>query len=329
MRNLQLLDCRPLSSSADLLGANNDNLAQVSTVLSNHARRNRLRHRDSTPPCTICAVSWLDNREGIGTTVDHLASITTALNGPPGRRQASPNIAPTVFQNFMNILSAGPERGHRHPAPANFANTVEFVCSAIQAASRENYERSSKLCVQYLAPDRRAEPAVQLPAAGRQPVRGRSARPNELTYSEDRLRPDLPPPDESAAAAAVSTDPAAGLPGSMIPAGTSMKRVLAAILTLAALVALPGCQWRGPNPLALPGTQGNGPGSYNTISACSLRDVVAIQPNTRLRVGDVNVGNVTRVEVRDWHALVTMRINGDIQLPAKQREGRPDQAWGR
>ena len=93
-----------------------------------------------------------------------------------------------------------------------------------------------------------------------------------------------------------------------------MKRLLAAALTIAALTALPGCQWRGLNSFALPGTEGNGPGSY-TISA-QLPDVVAIQPNTRVRVGDVNVGNVTSVEVQDWHALVTMRINGDIHLPA-------------
>ena len=41
-----------------------------------------------------------------------------------------------------------------------------------------------------------------------------------------------------------------------------------------------------------------------------------IQQNTRVRVADVNVGNVTKIEVQDWHALVTMRINGDVQLPA-------------
>jgi phospholipid/cholesterol/gamma-HCH transport system substrate-binding protein len=64
----------------------------------------------------------------------------------------------------------------------------------------------------------------------------------------------------------------------------------------------------------LPGTQGKGDGAY-TIQA-QLPDVVVIQPNTRVRVADVNVGNVTKIEVQDWHALVTMRINGDIHLPA-------------
>ena len=47
-----------------------------------------------------------------------------------------------------------------------------------------------------------------------------------------------------------------------------------------------------------------------------MPDVVTIQQNTRVRVADVNVGNVTKIEVQDWHALVTMRINGDVHLPA-------------
>ena len=44
--------------------------------------------------------------------------------------------------------------------------------------------------------------------------------------------------------------------------------------------------------------------------------MVVIQQNTRVRVADVNVGNVTKIEVQDWHALVTMRIDGDVHLPA-------------
>ncbi|MGU3500033.1 MCE family protein [Mycobacterium sp. C31M] len=91
------------------------------------------------------------------------------------------------------------------------------------------------------------------------------------------------------------------------------RAVLIGILS-ATLVVLPGCQWRGLNSLSLPGTAGTDEGSY-TIQA-QLPDVVVIQQNTRVRVADVNVGNVTRIEVQDWHALVTMRIDGDVVLPA-------------
>ncbi|MCV7401189.1 MCE family protein [Mycobacterium fragae] len=93
-----------------------------------------------------------------------------------------------------------------------------------------------------------------------------------------------------------------------------MRRGVAAALIVSCLYASTGCEWRGLNSLKLPGTEGTGKSSY-TIAA-QLPDVVVIQPNTRVRVADVNVGNVTKIEVQDWHALVTMRINGDVHLPA-------------
>jgi phospholipid/cholesterol/gamma-HCH transport system substrate-binding protein len=93
-----------------------------------------------------------------------------------------------------------------------------------------------------------------------------------------------------------------------------VRRAIATVLSLACLAALPSCGWRGLNTFTLPGTQGGGPGSY-TIQA-QMPDVVTIQENTRVRVDDVNVGNVSKIEIQDWHALVTMRINGDVRLPA-------------
>ncbi|OBY30772.1 MCE family protein [Mycolicibacter kumamotonensis] len=92
-----------------------------------------------------------------------------------------------------------------------------------------------------------------------------------------------------------------------------MRRAPATAVALACLVLVTGCQWRGLNSLSLPGTQG-GDGSH-TIAA-QLPDVVVIERNTRVRVADVNVGTVTKIEVQDWHALVTMRIDGGVHLPA-------------
>ncbi|MGV0627118.1 virulence factor Mce family protein [Mycolicibacter minnesotensis] len=92
-----------------------------------------------------------------------------------------------------------------------------------------------------------------------------------------------------------------------------MKRLTIIVVSLAALFGVAGCQWRGLNSLSLPGTA-VGDGTY-TISA-QLPDVVVIQQNSRVRVADVNVGNVTKIEVQDWHALVTMRIDNGVHLPA-------------
>jgi phospholipid/cholesterol/gamma-HCH transport system substrate-binding protein len=82
----------------------------------------------------------------------------------------------------------------------------------------------------------------------------------------------------------------------------------------AALAAVPACGWHGVNTLPLPGTQGGGVGSYQVQA--QMPDVTNIQPNSRVRVGDVTVGDVTKIERQGWHALVTMRLNGDVDLPA-------------
>jgi phospholipid/cholesterol/gamma-HCH transport system substrate-binding protein len=93
-----------------------------------------------------------------------------------------------------------------------------------------------------------------------------------------------------------------------------LKTRLLGVLLTAATVGLTGCGWRGLNSLAMPGTEGGGPGAY-TVQA-QLPNVTNIQQNSRVRVGDVTVGNVTKIELQGWHALVTMRLNGGVQLPA-------------
>jgi phospholipid/cholesterol/gamma-HCH transport system substrate-binding protein len=108
------------------------------------------------------------------------------------------------------------------------------LCGAIQAASRLGAEESAKLCVQYLAPVMKNRQYNFLPVAQNVFV-GASTRPNELTYSEDWMRPDYippqapPPPDGTPPpvsadtpllpAEAMVTNPADGLPGLMVPPG--------------------------------------------------------------------------------------------------------------
>jgi phospholipid/cholesterol/gamma-HCH transport system substrate-binding protein len=93
------------------------------------------------------------------------------------------------------------------------------------------------------------------------------------------------------------------------------KRIrLAAGLSVLALTASGCADWEGLNTLPLPGVEGRGPGAF-TIQA-QMPDVDNIEPNSRVRVADVTVGNVTKIERQGWHALVTMELNGDVQLPA-------------
>ena len=85
-------------------------------------------------------------------------------------------------------------------------------------------------------------------------------------------------------------------------------------LLILAMSGLSSCGWHGINSIPLPGTKGGGPGSF-TIRA-QLPDVNNIEQNSRVRMGDVTVGNVTHIERQGWHALLTMTINGDVNLPA-------------
>jgi phospholipid/cholesterol/gamma-HCH transport system substrate-binding protein len=84
--------------------------------------------------------------------------------------------------------------------------------------------------------------------------------------------------------------------------------------TVLATVGVTGCGWRGLDSLPLPGTEGSGPGSFS-IQA-QMPDVNNIEQNSRVRVGDVTVGTVSNIERQGWHALVTMKLNRDVDLPA-------------
>ncbi|MGD9620166.1 MAG: MCE family protein [Mycolicibacterium sp.] len=87
------------------------------------------------------------------------------------------------------------------------------------------------------------------------------------------------------------------------------------VITLLALAMVAsGCGWRGLNSLSLPGVEGTGPNSF-TIQA-QLPDVDNVEQNSRVRVGDVNIGTVTKIERQGWHALVTMSLDGNVVLPA-------------
>ncbi|UXA13978.1 virulence factor Mce family protein [Mycobacterium sp. SMC-8] len=96
---------------------------------------------------------------------------------------------------------------------------------------------------------------------------------------------------------------------------TTARRCLAAALILAAVLLATGCaQWRGLNSLPMPGTQGRGEGSF--LIQVQMPDVSNLEPNSRVRVGDVSVGTVTRIERQGWHALLTVTLDGDVDLPA-------------
>jgi phospholipid/cholesterol/gamma-HCH transport system substrate-binding protein len=91
-------------------------------------------------------------------------------------------------------------------------------------------------------------------------------------------------------------------------------RVSMGLVAVLVVAALSGCDFHGANTFKLPGTKGGGAGSY-TVRA-QMPDVQNLERNSRVRVNDVVVGAVTNIDLQGWHALVTMTINGDVDLPA-------------
>lgn len=96
--------------------------------------------------------------------------------------------------------------------------------------------------------------------------------------------------------------------------GSRTRRCTVMVAVLMSIVGLSGCDWRGLNSLPMPGTAGGGSDSFEIRA--ELPDVVNIAQNSRVRVGDVTVGSVTKIERQGWHALVTMSIDNDVDLPA-------------
>lgn len=223
-----------LRDSSDLLAQLNINLAEVSALLADDPNQVGRAVDDLNSVVTDVQSFVAENREPIGTASEKLQSISNAVAASLDDIKQFLHIAPHVAANFNNIYE--PANGSLTGALQvnNFANPISFLCGAIEAASRMGAEQASKLCVQYLAPIVKNR-QYNFPPLGENLFVGAQARPNEVTYSEDWLRPDFVPPQpgaappappapqplpaETPAPVAVATDPAAGLPGLMTATG--------------------------------------------------------------------------------------------------------------
>jgi len=240
VKNLAIL-VSALQDSTDLMRQLNQNLASVTGLLADNPDEvaDAVRDLDAVVPEVQTFVA--ENREALGTTSDKLAGVTQALTDSLADVKQFLHVAPNTLQNYVNIWQPAQGAVSSVPMLNNFANPISFLCGAIQAASRLGAEESAKLCVQYLAPIMKNRQYNFLPVAQNVFV-GASTRPNELTFSEDWMRPDYIPPQPVAPQApplpdggpapppvpadapplpaeAMATNPAYGLHGMMVPSG--------------------------------------------------------------------------------------------------------------
>ncbi|HJT90901.1 MAG TPA: MCE family protein [Mycobacterium sp.] len=251
IKNLSTL-VSALQDSTTLMRQLNENLASVTGLVTNDPGEVTRAVKDLNSALAEVQSFVAENRDSIGTTSEKLASVSQALTDSLDDIKQVLHASPTVLANLLNTYQPAQATLSGALAANNFSDPITFLCGAIQAASRLNAEQSSKLCVQYLAPIVKNRQYNFLPL-GMNPFVGASARPNEVTYSEDWMRPDYVPPqphapaEPAAGAGAVppvdsssplaaevplpdqpmppvepptgQTDPAAGLPGMMVPAG--------------------------------------------------------------------------------------------------------------
>ena len=246
MKNLSIL-VSALQDSTTVMRQLNQNLANVTGLLADDPGEVAAAVSDLNNAVGDVQAFVSENREALGTTSDKLAGVTTALNDSIDDIKQVLHIAPNTLQNYVNIYQPAQGAATSALAIANFQNPVSFICGAIQAASRLGAEQSAKLCTQYLAPIVKNRQYNFLPIGQNMAV-GAQARPNEVTYSEDWLRPDyippaganplaapimppdpaqvpapapaeVAPPGPPSPLAAEATNPDDGLQGMMVPAG--------------------------------------------------------------------------------------------------------------
>jgi phospholipid/cholesterol/gamma-HCH transport system substrate-binding protein len=240
VKNLSIL-VSALQDSTTLMRQLNQNLATVTGVLADNPNEIADAVRDLNSVVGDVQSFVADNRESLGTTSDKLAGVTQALTDSLDDVKQFLHVAPSAIQNYINIYQPAQGAASAILAVNNFADPITFLCGAVQAASRLGAEQSAKLCVQYLAPIIKNR-QYNFPPIGVNLFVGATARPNEITYSEEWMRPDYIPPQPPPAsppplpaesgpppavalntpplpAEALATNPADGLQGLMVPPG--------------------------------------------------------------------------------------------------------------
>ncbi|CAJ1493030.1 MCE family protein [[Mycobacterium] kokjensenii] len=139
---------------------------------------------------TIVKAFLNQNAEPLTHTINNMAEVSSAIT-----QEDALDGFETALHILPNVLAAVGEIYHPaqgmvlgSPVLVNFANPMEFICSAIQAGSRLGYQDSAELCAEYLAPIADAIKFNYLPF-GINIWTSAYTTPKQIAYSEPRLQP--------------------------------------------------------------------------------------------------------------------------------------------
>jgi phospholipid/cholesterol/gamma-HCH transport system substrate-binding protein len=168
----------------------NDNLAQFTDwfTKSDHDVADTVKRLDDVLTNVRKFVN--DNRSALARDVNNLADVTTTILQPEPRDglETALHVLPTFAGNFNNLYYPLHSSLVGLLVFPNFANPIQFICSAVQAGSRLGYQDSAELCAQYLAPVLDAIKFNYLPFSANL-FTSAVTLPKEVAYSEERLHP--------------------------------------------------------------------------------------------------------------------------------------------
>lgn len=99
-----------------------------------------------------------------------------------------------------------------------------------------------------------------------------------------------------------------------MPRISRVRRLVTATACVAISISTAGCSFGGLNSLPLPGAVGRGADA--TRYQVELANVSTLEPNSPVLIGDVVVGSVNSMTVRDWRADVGISVKPGVVIPA-------------
>lgn len=129
-----------------------------------------------------------ENRDSVDSTLTGLTEVTGTLASQRDGLAQILHVAPTALSNLQSIYQPAHNAVVSSVSLTNFANPVNFICSALAAAEQVDARRGSELCIEYLGPMLQLLAVDTLPIT-LNPSRGVGALPGQLIYTEPGLQP--------------------------------------------------------------------------------------------------------------------------------------------
>lgn len=99
-----------------------------------------------------------------------------------------------------------------------------------------------------------------------------------------------------------------------VPRASALRKGKVAAWAAIGSLLLSGCEFNGWYDVQLPGGAASDGDAYHVT--VEFRDVLDLVPQSAVKVNDVTVGAVEKVELDGWHARVRLRVADSVELPA-------------